>query len=154
MANGSINPEIFHAKVYEICRLIPYGRVTTYDSRLVGSALKFLGDPSVPWQRVIASSGAISDRGDGGEAAARQAQRLRQEGVAVSEGRGGGVSTHLAGHANPNAKWRVSLAEFGWFPDQVHLEGFDDDDDDDEASRARNGDDDESDLSSLSELED
>jgi alkylated DNA nucleotide flippase Atl1 len=47
------------------------------DSRLVGQALKFLQAEGVPWQRVISSSGAISDRGDGGEGANRQAVRLR-----------------------------------------------------------------------------
>lgn len=31
------------------------------------------------------------------------------------------------GHANPNAKYKVSMARFGWFPDEVHLEGYDDD---------------------------
>lgn len=71
-------------------------------SRLVGQALKFLG-PSivaaeeanggggpdagagvpgeageVPWFRVLSASGAISDRGDGGAGATRQAERLRQ----------------------------------------------------------------------------
>lgn len=75
-------------------------------SRLVGQALKFLGpsivaaeaangggaagagagvgagEPGeageVPWFRVLSASGAISDRGDGGAGAARQAERLRQ----------------------------------------------------------------------------
>lgn len=76
------------AKVYDIVRLIPHGRVTTYGhiaklagsprhSRMVGAALRFLQDESVPWQRVISSSGAISERGDGGEGARRQADRLR-----------------------------------------------------------------------------
>lgn len=69
--------------------MIPPGNITTYGhiarlagsprhSRMVGAALKYLQDPTVPWQRVINSSGAISDRGDGGDAAARQAHRLRE----------------------------------------------------------------------------
>ncbi|SPO30047.1 related to methylated-dna--protein-cysteine methyltransferase [Ustilago trichophora] len=131
-----VNPEIFHAKVYDITRLIPHGRVTSYGhiarltghpshSRLVGSALKFLQDPSVPWHRVISSSGAIADRGDRGEAATRQAQRLQDEGVTIIHGRGQGVTIDF-GHANPNAKFRVSMATFGWFPDHVHLQGYDD----------------------------
>lgn len=77
------------AKVYEIVRLIPHGKVTTYGhiarlagfpnhSRMVGAALRFVQDDSVPWQRVIGASGAISERGDGGEGAQRQADRLRQ----------------------------------------------------------------------------
>ncbi|UZJ54371.1 hypothetical protein CBS101457_003691 [Exobasidium rhododendri] len=77
-------------------------------SRLVGQALKFLQADDVPWQRVISSSGAISDRGDGGEGAGRQADRLRQEGVEVSES---GTPT----------KFRVNMVRFGWFPDHVHL---------------------------------
>lgn len=48
------------------------------DSRLVGQALKFVQAPDIPWQRVIGAGGTISDRGDGGEGAARQAERLRQ----------------------------------------------------------------------------
>lgn len=47
-------------------------------SRMVGQALKFLQDETVPWQRVIGASGAISERGDGGIGAARQATRLRE----------------------------------------------------------------------------
>ncbi|KAJ1020922.1 hypothetical protein NDA18_005769 [Ustilago nuda] len=130
-----VNPEVFHAKVYDITRLIPHGRVTSYGhiakltghpahSRLVGSALKFLQDPTVPWHRVISSSGAIADRGDGGDAAARQAQCLQEEGVTIIHGRGEGVTIDF-GHANPNAKYKVNMARFGWFPDQVHLEGYD-----------------------------
>lgn len=158
------------AKVYDITRLIPYGRVTSYGhiarlaghpshSRLVGSALKFLQDPTVPWHRVISSSGAIADRGDGGHAAARQAQCLQNEGVTVINGRGEGVTIDF-GHANPNAKFRVSMAAFGWFPDEVQLEGYDDDDDDDDdAARTQeirersDVDQDESDLSELTEDE-
>lgn len=44
----------------------------------MGQALKFLQAPDVPWQRVIGAGGTISDRGDGGEGAARQAERLRE----------------------------------------------------------------------------
>ncbi len=76
---------------------------------MVGAALKFVGDASVPWQRVVSSSGAISERGDGGAGARRQAERLRAEGVAVSEARGAGVGT--------GGRWRVSLNGpngYGW----------------------------------------
>ncbi|CAO1614504.1 unnamed protein product [Sympodiomycopsis kandeliae] len=125
----------FHAKVYAITRLIPHGKVTSYGhiaklagsprhSRMVGAALKFLQDPTVPWQRVIGSSGAISDRGDGGEAARRQADRLREEGVEVTDAMGGGVSTATHG-AGGIGNLRVSLATYGWFPVSVQL---DDDD--------------------------
>ena len=142
------------------------GRVTSYGhiarltghpshSRLVGSALKFLQDPTVPWHRVISASGAIADRGDGGSAAARQAQLLQLEGVTISQGRGEGVTVDF-GHANPNARWKVNMALFGWFPDSVVLEGYDDEldrrglprQDGDEEHGA-----DESDLSELTEEE-
>lgn len=83
--------------------------------------MKFLQADDVPWQRVISSSGAISDRGDGGQGARRQADRLRQgemqdypcvnvntisnhsfaEGVEVSES---GTPT----------KFRVNMAHYGW----------------------------------------
>ncbi|KAN0062887.1 Alkyltransferase-like protein 1 [Thecaphora frezii] len=123
------------AKVYDICRLIPHGRVTTYGhiaklaghpshSRLVGQALKFLGDATVPWQRVVSASGAISDRGDGGQGAARQAARLQHEGVAITQGRGGGILTDVR-NTGANAKWKVDLVQYGWFPDHVQLDGYD-----------------------------
>lgn len=83
---------------------------------MVGAALKFLQDDTVPWQRVIGASGAISERGDGGQGARRQAVRLREEGVTVAgledDEMGGGVST-AAGGGNASS-YRVSLATFGW----------------------------------------
>lgn len=104
--------------------MIPYGHVTSYGhiaklagsprhSRMVGAALRFLQDQTVPWQRVIASSGAISDRGDGGEGARRQAERLREEGVEVSDALGGGVSVNDPRYGTGGAL-RVSLATYGW----------------------------------------
>ena len=48
------------------------------DSRLVGQAMKFVQAPDIPWQRVVGSNGTISERGDGGEGAAHQAERLRE----------------------------------------------------------------------------
>lgn len=113
----------FHATVYTIVRLIPEAHITSYGhiarlaghpahSRMVGAALKFLQDPTVPWWRVINSSGGISDRGDGGQAATRQAERLREEGVQVNEGQAG-------------LGWKVSLARYGWFPESVDLDDED-----------------------------
>lgn len=67
------------------------------------TALKFLGadvDPPVPWQRVIASSGTISPRGEGG--AQRQRDALEAEDVEVREGRTGDLL--------------VDLDTYGWFP--------------------------------------
>ncbi|PWN99999.1 DNA binding methylated-DNA--cysteine S-methyltransferase [Tilletiopsis washingtonensis] len=108
----------FHATVYDICRLIPHGRVTSYGhiarlagypahSRMVGAAMRLLGPSNaVPWQRVLSSSGAISPRGDDGGGARAQAERLRGEGVEVIEPPG--ISAY-----------RVSLAPaagYAWFP--------------------------------------
>ncbi|CAO1637966.1 unnamed protein product [Parajaminaea phylloscopi] len=119
----------FHAKVYDVVRLVPRGSVTTYGhiarlagspnhSRMVGSALKFLQDDSVPWQRVIGASGSISERGDDGHGAARQAERLRLEGVEVNDTLGEGVRTH----ALSGGRYRVSLATYGWFPESVDID--------------------------------
>lgn len=66
------------------------------------------------------------------------------------------------GHANPNAKFRVSMSSFGWFPDQVHLEGYNDEEVDakdadgqrlEDIRNQRRGqlEDDESDLSELTD---
>ncbi|KAF5319600.1 hypothetical protein D9619_008359 [Psilocybe cf. subviscida] len=106
----------FHAAVYEIVRLIPHARVTSYGhvakmagmpnhSRHVGQALKFLPpntNPPIPWQRVLGSTGTISSRGPGTEGAQRQQEALEAEGVEVTEGRTGEL--------------RVDLRAYGWFP--------------------------------------
>jgi len=109
----------FHVKVYDACRLIPHGKVTSYGhiakligmprhSRHVGQALKFLGDDTVPWQRVIGASGTISSRGPGTDGAQQQAQALRREDVDVQMSRTG---QHI-----------ISLAEYGWFPEDIEPE--------------------------------
>jgi len=107
------------AKAYEIARLIPHGRVTTYGHiarlagyptypRHVGNAMKMLpGDSDVPWQRVISAKGTLSPRGDQGQGVARQKARLEQEGVQVD--------TSAAGEE------RVDLRTFGWFPVRVAI---------------------------------
>lgn len=77
-------------------------------SRHVGQALKFLGDDTVPWQRVIGASGSISSRGPGTNGAQRQAQALQAEGVDVQLRRGG--------------QYTISLAEYGWFPEHIELD--------------------------------
>lgn len=122
----SVDAELFHgthiliAAVYDLVRTIPPGHVTTYghiarlagypnrkcvltDSRMVGAALKYVQDDSIPWHRVISSSGLISERGDGGAGAERQTEMLRSEGVEVTE------STSFS-----RGKWRVSLQKYGW----------------------------------------
>ncbi|WVR07475.1 hypothetical protein IAU60_004517 [Kwoniella sp. DSM 27419] len=105
------------AKTYEIARLIPHGRVTSYGhiaklagyptySRHVGNALKMLPpDTEIPWQRVISSKGLISPRGDLGLGVARQKDRLEAEGVEVETLTGTGE--------------RVDLKVYGWFPETL-----------------------------------
>jgi len=116
-----MNAEEFHARVYDVVRMIPQGRVTSYGhiaklvgqprhSRHVGQALKWLPDGSdIPWQRVISSSGQISSRGPGTEGAQRQREALEAEGVEVTDSVGG-------------ATGRVSFREYGWFPDEVEFD--------------------------------
>lgn len=96
MAERSPKPpkEEWRERVYEIARLIPRGKVTTYGelaalaglprgARRAGKALRELPPRSgVPWWRVINAQGRISLRPSGME---EQARRLRKEGVAVSE---------------------------------------------------------------------
>jgi len=88
----------FHARVYEVVRQVPPGRVTTYGdvatvlgsprvARHVGWALAALPTErveEVPWHRVINARGTISFRGDPwrGE---EQRLRLEAEGVAFDE---------------------------------------------------------------------
>ncbi|KZT60447.1 DNA binding methylated-DNA--cysteine S-methyltransferase [Calocera cornea HHB12733] len=118
---SELNIEEFHARVYEVIRMIPHGHVTTYGhiakligmprhSRHVGQALKWLPEGSdIPWHRVISSSGQISSRGPGTDGAQRQREWLEAEGVDVTVGVGGGTG-------------RVSFREYGWFPDEVEFE--------------------------------
>ena len=87
-------PVAAHIAILSIIRQIPRGRVCTYGrvavaaglprrARLVGRVLRAspLAD-AVPWHRVVASSGRISDRpGDG---AAEQIRRLAHEGIDIS----------------------------------------------------------------------
>ncbi|WWD02409.1 hypothetical protein V865_000448 [Kwoniella europaea PYCC6329] len=106
------------AKTYEITRLIPHGRVTSYGhiaklagypkySRHVGNALKALPpNTDIPWQRVINSKGLISPRADLGLGVARQKDRLENEGIQVDT---------LVG----NGGEKVDLRLFGWFPESL-----------------------------------
>ncbi|KAL0567955.1 Alkyltransferase-like protein 1 [Marasmius crinis-equi] len=104
----------FHAAVYEKVRLIPPGKVTSYGhiAKLIGmpNHSRHVGqgadvNPPLPWQRVIGSSGTISDRGPGTNGAQRQREELEAEGVEVTVGRTG--------------EFRVDLRVYGWFPNSV-----------------------------------
>lgn len=116
--------------VYSAIQQVPHGQVTSYGhiakllgypkrARQVGVCLKHLPryDPerpedyffhgeNVPWQRVINSRGGISARGDDGSSANRQVEKLRAEGVEVTEGRG-------------IEEAHVDFGRFGWFPDRL-----------------------------------
>ncbi|OCF76017.1 methylated-DNA-protein-cysteine methyltransferase [Kwoniella mangroviensis CBS 8886] len=97
------------AKTYEITRLIPHGRVTSYGhiAKHVGNALKALPpNTDIPWQRVINSKGLISPRADLGLGVARQKDRLENEGVQVDTLTGNGGE-------------KVDLRLFGWFPESL-----------------------------------
>lgn len=73
-------------------------------------ALKFLGDETVPWHRVLRSTGQIASRGPGTDGASRQRLALEQEGVVVTQG-------PMDGEGG-----KVSWAEYGWFPENVEIE--------------------------------
>ncbi|KAF8453637.1 6-O-methylguanine DNA methyltransferase [Terfezia claveryi] len=127
--------ERWYSSVYMAVQEIPHGKVTTYGHiarlifepqrpRQVGQALKYLPEPrdasgnvhvfnhgNVPWQRVVASNGVVPKRDDP-SGAGRQAQRLRAEGVEVTE---------------VNGEFLVDLKGFGWFPERLPSEGGDGD---------------------------
>ena len=99
-----------HARIHEVVRRIPRGRVATYgqiallaglgrQARLVGYALNALPRGTVvPWHRVINARGRISARA--GEPAGSVIQRLRLE----SEG------------VEFDARGQVPLERFRWKP--------------------------------------
>ena len=85
-------------RIYEIVRMIPYGKVATYGqiaalagnprlSRVVGYALHVNPDPeSIPCYRVVNRLGEVSKAfAFGGEN--RQIALLQAEGVSVTDGR-------------------------------------------------------------------
>lgn len=92
-------PTIFEEKVYDVVRMIPCGKVSTYraiaaalgirSSQAIGQALKRNPyAPAVPCHRVIASNGKIG--GFYGESSGprinQKCAMLEKEGVAVNEG--------------------------------------------------------------------
>ena len=98
----------FRAAIYAMVCCIPSGRVAAYGqvaawighpraARQVGFALSAL-EPgtTVPWWRVIRSSGQIALQGDPNRGP-RQSQLLIQEGVEIND-------------------WRVPMDRFSWSP--------------------------------------
>lgn len=85
----------FQAQVYELCKRVPKGKVTTYKAigdalgikgyRAVGMALnKNPFAPLVPCHRVVASNGAI---GGFAQSVEKKIEMLRNEGIAVRDGK-------------------------------------------------------------------
>jgi methylated-DNA-protein-cysteine methyltransferase-like protein len=83
----------FRARVEDVVRQIPRGRVMTYGqiaamagsayaARIVGGIAHF-GDPELPWQRVVNKKGGLASGYPGGRAG--HAEALRAEGIEVSE---------------------------------------------------------------------
>lgn len=116
------DPASYNAKVYEIVRQIPPGRVTTYgfiarlippppgvdpmqyerlSPRWVGTAMAACPDDA-PWQRVINAQGGISARGHGAGQLV-QRQRLEAEGVSFDER--GRVDLKAYAWAGPPEAW-------------------------------------------------
>jgi O-6-methylguanine DNA methyltransferase len=86
---------LFSARVVNVVRRIPPGRVATYGDvaalagrprahRAVGTIMRGLDDPSIPAHRVIAAGGRLGGFGGNPDL---KAQRLRAEGVIVVNGR-------------------------------------------------------------------
>ena len=96
-----------YPRIYAIVRKIPRGRVATYgqiaaiegssSARMVGYAMAALSgsDRTVPWQRVLNRTGAVSERSGGG-GTSRQRRALEAEGVLF------------------DATGRIDLDAFGW----------------------------------------
>ena len=111
-----------YPRIYAIVRMIPRGRVATYGqiaaiegsstARMVGYALAALpdADRSVPWQRVVNRSGAVSERSGGGGIAC-QRRALEAEGVLFD--RAGGIDFDAAGWDGPDFEW---LEQHGFHP--------------------------------------
>ena len=84
----------FQKKVYELCKQVPAGKVTTY--KAIGDALGIAGyravglalnknpfSPYVPCHRVVASDGSVGGFAFGVE---KKIEMLRKEGVRIENG--------------------------------------------------------------------
>jgi len=97
-----------YARIYDVVRRVPAGRVTTYGAvareaglpghaRQVGYAMAALGDDhDVPWHRVVNARGEISPRSGGDTFERIQRVLLEAEGVPF------------------DAQGRIDLGEVGW----------------------------------------
>ena len=101
-----------YARIYDIVRQIPRGRVATYgqvaaieghcSARMVGYAMAALEQDDVPWQRVINGQGRISERSGGG-GTSRQRLKLMEEGVRFDAR--GRIDFELFGWDGPDYGW-------------------------------------------------
>jgi methylated-DNA-protein-cysteine methyltransferase-like protein len=112
-------PPPFYRLVYRVVRKVPRGKVATYSqvaailgqprgARAVGMALGALRPPildTVPWQRIIASSGRCSHRD--GFWASVQRDLLEREGVHFD--RRGHVDLKRARWPGPRQEWVTRL---------------------------------------------
>lgn len=85
----------FNEKVWELCKKVPKGKVTTYKEiaaamktkayRAVGNALKRNPySPAVPCHRVVGSDGALVGFARGLK---KKAEMLRKEGIKIKKGK-------------------------------------------------------------------
>lgn len=94
--SGPVSTNEIDQRIWQVVALIPSGQVATYGdvaaqaglpgaARRVGAALRKLPEGSkIPWHRVVNASGRIS-LPTGSENYRRQRERLRSEGIALSE---------------------------------------------------------------------
>ncbi|NPV67772.1 MAG: methyltransferase [Anaerolineae bacterium] len=125
------DPDAFNPLVWQIVRLIPYGRVSSYGqiasmipappgydplrynhvrARWVGTAMRLSVGSGIPWHRVINSQGTISNLPFPG---AREEQRRRLEAEGVQFDLEGRVDFKRFGWEGPPETW---LQERGLLP--------------------------------------
>lgn len=102
----------FAGRVYELVAQIPQGRVMTYGqvAAYCGAAwaawevgqIAHTGPADLPWQRVVNKQGGLAAGWPGGGKAAH-AERLRADGVAVSE------------------EYTIDIGKLLWNPSQTNL---------------------------------
>ena len=111
---GSLRDAGRYPRIYAIVRLIPCGRVATYGqiaaiegsstARMVGYALAALSgsNRTVPWQRVLNATGAVSERSGGGGTSS-QRRALEAEGVVFDAT--GRIDFDTSGWDGPDPDW-------------------------------------------------
>ena len=108
----SLRDASVYERIYAIAGQIPHGRLASYGqiaaieghctARMVGYAMAAVGTRRVPWQRVINSRGAVSERRHGG-GTGRQRRLLESEGVVFD--RRDRVDFDIFGWTGPDWEW-------------------------------------------------